>query len=36
MQVCTIMTYGTGWLNLWNSLDVLTYILQVSGAAVET
>ncbi|GAX81542.1 hypothetical protein CEUSTIGMA_g8970.t1 [Chlamydomonas eustigma] len=30
MEGCTIAAYGLGWLNVWNVLDVLTYILQIS------
>jgi hypothetical protein len=28
-QVCTISAYQLGWFNLWNTIDVSVYVLQV-------
>lgn len=29
LEVGTISAYKLGWLNIWNGLDVCTYLLQV-------
>ncbi|KAJ9510388.1 hypothetical protein QJQ45_015854 [Haematococcus lacustris] len=33
MEVCTMVVYQRGWVNLWNVVDLACYGLQVSGKA---